>query len=224
MLMTMPMTEVGFFSKAKKFDEPTDEEYIGNSLLFIIHMPTIKSIICLLSTTLLVKADLVTTKTLDDFDSTRVIGNWMTVNDGVMGGLSKGGSVVSKKNTLMFNGKISLQNNGGFSSVRTSGKTHDLSAYTGIELKVKGDGRKYYLTTRTGGNRMLAYWSPIQPAKGEWAIVRIPFKSFYATYFGNKVPTFKLNTKKVSSVGFMLYDKKDGDFQIEVESIKVYKK
>jgi len=26
MLMTMPMTEVGFFSKAKKFDEPTDEE------------------------------------------------------------------------------------------------------------------------------------------------------------------------------------------------------
>jgi len=162
------------------------------------------------------------TKVLADFETKETTLQWKTVNDGVMGGISKGGSYVTEASHLLFKGNISLKNNGGFSSIRTFGKTHDLSDYSGVELKVKGDGRKYYFTMRSNGGRMLAYWSPIQPKKGEWVTVKVPFKSFYATSFGRKVPGFKLNTKKVTSVGFMLYDKKDGDFEIEVKSMKLY--
>jgi monofunctional biosynthetic peptidoglycan transglycosylase len=147
----------------------------------------------------------------------------MSVNDGVMGGLSRGGPKVTDKHKLLFKGEISLENNGGFSSIRTRGKTLDLTAYDGLEIKVKGDGRMYYLTTRAGGNRMLAFWSPVQPPKGEWAVIRVAFDSFDATYFGKKIPVMKLNTKNITSVGFMLYDKKAGPFAIEVEYIKAYK-
>ncbi len=187
------------------------------------------SIILLNSTLVLFAASIVAhagappSKTLDDFNKTRSAGTWMNVNDGVMGGVSRGGHRVSPEHTLVFKGEISLENNGGFSSIRTSGETLDLSGYDGLEIKVKGDGRMYYLTTRASGRRMLAFWSPIQTVKGEWQVLRVPFDAFYATYMGKTIPVMKLNTKKVTSVGLMLYDKKAGPFALEVDSIKAYK-
>ena len=159
---------------------------------------------------------------LEQFDEAKQELKWQAVNDGVMGGLSKGDFDLKDSSALSFNGDISLDNNGGFSSIRSYGSTYDLSKYTGIKLRVKGDGRKYYLTSRCNGGRMLAYWSPIQPEKGKWVTVKIPFSSFYATSFGRKIPGLKLNTQKVTSVGFMLYDKKAGEFELEVDWIKAY--
>jgi len=159
---------------------------------------------------------------LDNLDNTKQQLKWQAVNDSVMGGRSEGGVEPGKSTTLLFKGEISLENNGGFSSVRTYGSIHNLSQYEGIELKVKGDGRKYYLTARCNGGRMLAYWSPIQPEKGKWVTIKVPFSSFYATSFGRKIPGLKLNTAKFTSVGFMLYDKKSGEFELEVDHIKSY--
>ncbi len=44
---------------------------------------------------------------------------WQVVNDGVMGGLSRGSVKVTEGHTLLFAGETSLRNNGGFSSIRT---------------------------------------------------------------------------------------------------------
>ena len=184
---------------------------------------TLNSILILFAASTVSHADIATSKTLDDFGENQTAGTWTSVNDGVMGGLSKGSPKVSKQRNLIFKGNISLENNGGFSSIRTQGKRMDLSAYDGIEIKVKGDGRMYYLTTRSSGRRMLAFWSPIQPPKDEWTVIRIPFDSFYATYMGRKMPVMKLNTKKITSVGLMLYDKKSGPFAIEAEYIGAYR-
>lgn len=45
------------------------------------------------------------------------IAPWRSVNDGVMGGLSAGGMEQSDEG-LKFVGRLSLENNGGFSSAR----------------------------------------------------------------------------------------------------------
>ncbi len=162
------------------------------------------------------------TKILEQFDGTQQKLNWQAVNDGVMGGRSKGNFNLKEPSSLLFSGAISLENNGGFSSIRSFGSTYDLSRFEGISLRVRGDGRKYYLTARSGGGRTLAYWSPIQPEKGKWLTVNVPFTSFYATSFGRRIPVIKLNTKKVTSIGFMLYDKKAGQFELEIDWIKAY--
>ena len=47
-------------------------------------------------------------------------GRWMVVNDGVMGGVSR--STIRRGDdvgTAVFEGTLSLENNGGFASVRT---------------------------------------------------------------------------------------------------------
>ena len=148
---------------------------------------------------------------------------WRSVNDGVMGGRSKGDSYLTEAGNRMFKGVISLENNGGFSSVRTFGGKYDLSDYDGVEVRVRGDGRMYYFTARADNMRMRAYWFPIQTKAGEWMTARVPFSSMYATSFGKKIKGVKLNIKNVTSFGLMLYDKNNGDFSIELESMKVYK-
>ena len=46
------------------------------------------------------------------------IENWIIVNDDVMGGISKSKLYIDKYNNLVFNGYLSLENNGGFASCR----------------------------------------------------------------------------------------------------------
>ncbi|NWK57126.1 CIA30 family protein [Verrucomicrobiaceae bacterium N1E253] len=160
---------------------------------------------------------------LADFENNQRSLSWRTVNDGVMGGISRGSYSIGDKQTLFFKGDISLENNGGFSSIRTYGKRHDLSDYNGFEIKVKGDGRKYYLTSRANNRNMLAFWHPVQTVKDQWVTVRVPFNKFYATSFGKRIPGLRLQPKNITSVGFMLYDKKSGTFSLEVDHISAYK-
>ena len=75
---------------------------------------------------------------------------WYAINDNVMGGLSRGGIALSDVG-LHFNGTLSLQNNGGFSSVRRP-VSDDLTDSRGIRLTIKGDGRKYQLRLRQDQN------------------------------------------------------------------------
>ena len=48
-------------------------------------------------------------------------GYWTIVNDGVMGGVSDGRFRITADQTMEFFGTLSLENNGGFASVRSSG-------------------------------------------------------------------------------------------------------
>ncbi len=71
--------------------------------------------------------------------------SWRVVDDGVMGGLSKGDFGVSDGGVLTFRGTLSLENNGGFSSIRTEKVKMDLSGADGLLVRVKGDGRTYQM-------------------------------------------------------------------------------
>ncbi|KAH0985512.1 hypothetical protein GBA52_012689, partial [Prunus armeniaca] len=63
------------------------------------------------------------------------------------------GSVGLQNGKLLFGfeGVVSTANNGGFTSIRTKNLStaEDLSAYDGLELRLKGDGRRYKLIVRT---------------------------------------------------------------------------
>ena len=51
---------------------------------------------------------------------------WRSINDGVMGGLSSGGMRL-EDGIAVFSGTLSLENNGGFSSVRSIPAEHTLA-------------------------------------------------------------------------------------------------
>jgi hypothetical protein len=67
-----------------------------------------------------------------EFDREEVkAAGWRVVDDGVMGGRSKGNLQISDEGVLTFEGTLSLENNGGFSSLRTDSLKKDLSGAEG---------------------------------------------------------------------------------------------
>ncbi len=71
--------------------------------------------------------------------------SWRVVDDGVMGGLSKGNFGVSSGGILTFRGTLSLENNGGFFSIRTEKGKMNLMGADGVLARVSGDGRNLHM-------------------------------------------------------------------------------
>jgi monofunctional biosynthetic peptidoglycan transglycosylase len=151
--------------------------------------------------------------------------DWQSVNDGVMGGISDGRFKISENKTLGFYGALSLENNGGFASVRSRPKKLGLEAGDAILARLKGDGREYTFNLYVPRPlTAFSYRASFKTTAGEWIEVRIPLDKFVATSFGRVISNAApMNPGEITSVGFLLSDKKAGQFKLEVEWIKVSK-
>jgi NADH dehydrogenase [ubiquinone] 1 alpha subcomplex assembly factor 1 len=149
---------------------------------------------------------------------------WQPVNDGVMGGLSRSGFSDSGDGTGIFAGQLSLENNGGFASVRTILQQPDLSAYSGVEMQVRGDGRTYQLRFRNDRRfDGAAYRALFATRPGEWITVRLPFADFVPTFRGRVLSGYgPLDTSDLQQLTLMVADKKAGPFRLELKSIVAY--
>lgn len=150
--------------------------------------------------------------------------NWYVVNDGVMGGVSEGVVSLSNKSTLLFSGKLSLKNNGGFSSIRSKLGKEDLSSMDGLIVRARGDGRSYYLNLYTSRLGSAASYRAALPTSGkDVEEIVIPFSLFQLTRFGRKISGRPLNTGNIQSIGFTLADSKEGPFNLEILSIEAFR-
>ncbi|KAL5989740.1 hypothetical protein ACLOJK_010634 [Asimina triloba] len=119
---------------------------------------------------------------------------WGALDDVVMGGVSestfqidptgneKGGPtgghvlihlcLVFEGNLVVSAGTVSTANNGGFTSIRTRNFSvpEDLSAYDGLELRVKGDGCRTDWDT-------VGYTASFDTVKEQWQTICPPFSS-----------------------------------------------
>ena len=144
---------------------------------------------------------------------------WNIVNDTVMGGRSS--SRWSKNSSaLSFEGFLSLENNGGFASVRHDLNNINLSSTDGIFIKVKGDGRKYQFRIRSQASRWANYSQEFKTKKDTVQSFFLPYKDFKPSWRGRSVrnvPT--LTGKDVRGIGFLLGDKVQGKFKLDILNI-----
>ena len=144
---------------------------------------------------------------------------WNIVNDTVMGGRSS--SRWSKNSSaLSFECFLSLENNGGFASVRHDLNNINLSSTDGIFIKVKGDGRKYQFRIRSQASRWANYSQEFKTKKDTVQSFFLPYKDFKPSWRGRSVrnvPT--LTGKDVRGIGFLLGDKVQGKFKLDILSI-----
>jgi len=166
---------------------------------------------------------------LDDFSGERsaIDTEWKGFTDQVMGGVSD--MIVtrvagSEENYLRMQGKVSLENRGGFIQVRlmlkSPFKPFDASEYRGIRVTVRGKGDGYYIFLRT--NTMILPWkylaAPV-PVTEEWRQVDIPWSAFKPGDYGR---AGKLRTHRLKSLALVAYGK-EFDAMIELSVIGLYK-
>ena len=160
-------------------------------------------------------------KTLFEFTGKKTDVEWRSSNDGVMGGLSIGNADIIEGG-MLFNGDLSLKNNGGFSSIY-SRTNFDLSDFSGIRLKVLGDGRTYQLRLESDAifsqHRPVTFSREFKTTKDEWVEVFLPFSGLSQTWRGRQLSGYTFNPQDIRRIGVMLADKKPGEFSLKIAFI-----
>ena len=174
-----------------------------------------------------------------DFSATDIQLKWRSVNDDVMGGRSSGGPSIEGGH-LIFAGTINTDG-GGFSSVRTELEPGELSAATGIAMRVKSDGRAYKITLKTDArhdSRPVSFQAPIATdsagvniqgvniqelnTQGQWSDVKIPFSELKPSIRGRTLEAVLFDSAKVETLGIIIADGQDGSFRLEIDEIKTF--
>lgn len=160
---------------------------------------------------------------ITDFDSSVESAQWRTVDDNVMGGLSQGNLVITQASTGLFSGTISLENNGGFSSVRRGIDGLAVGLDDAIALRIKGDGRQYQFRLKMDtSDRAISYRAEFNTTADEWTTVSLPLSSFEPVFRGRVVAdAAPLVPSEVEEIGLLLASKQDGAFTLEVDWIRV---
>jgi len=146
---------------------------------------------------------------------------WQSVNDDVMGGVSTSSFRVTN-GVAVFRGKLSLENNGGFASVRSLPARLEWGDADSFLIRVRGDGRRYKFTARRDTSLDSAiYQAAFETKHDEREEHRLPLKAFVPSFRGRvltEVPP--LHANEVTSIGFLISDKQAGSFQLEIQWIK----
>jgi monofunctional biosynthetic peptidoglycan transglycosylase len=151
-------------------------------------------------------------------------GNWVIVNDGVMGGISRSEFFTADSATAVFQGIVSLENNGGFASVRTRSTEYSLDGYAGLMLRVRGDGKTYQLRVRTD-NRFdgISYRYRFETEPGQWITIQAPFREFVPVFRGRILNDVDpISPGRVQQIGFLIADKQVGRFQLKIKWIRAF--
>lgn len=156
-----------------------------------------------------------------NFNSPPTSGEWTTVNDVVMGGVSNSRFIINDDSTATFSGTVSPDNNGGFTSARAA-LNNEFKDFKEVIIRVKGDGNIYSLRFRTNKKfDGFSYQAKFRTDFGEWKEFKIPLSEFKPTFRGNTLSNKpKLESKDIKQIGILIADKQFGDFKLEIDWIK----
>jgi uncharacterized protein YbjT (DUF2867 family) len=167
--------------------------------------------------------------------STDLKNTWGALDDVVMGGVSSS-NMSFIPGSAIFAGNISTANSGGFASVRTKNfePRINLSGYEGIDLRVKGDGKRYKLFLRSDSAwDGVGYSHSFDTEANTWINIKVPFRDLIPVFRAkvvrdrppidvSKICSFQLMLSKFEYDGELNPKFSDGGFTLEVESIKAY--
>ncbi|SHI20848.1 CIA30 family protein [Ferrimonas marina] len=154
------------------------------------------------------------------FNDSSEAARWLPVNDDVMGGVSQSHFEVGG-NLGVFSGRVSLENNGGFASVRrATGLPSDTEL---LRIHVRGDGKSYQLRLRThDGLDGVVYAAPFDTEIGQWQRLVFRPEDFTATFRGRAVLDAPgLFFGEVHQLGFLISEKQEGYFQLQIAEIEM---
>ena len=151
-----------------------------------------------------------------DFSNPNTLRDSWIVNDGVMGGVSQS-SLRQDVDGMLFEGVVSLENNGGFASMRSSVRFPQGTQL--IELFAKGDGKRYKLVLRTELAPRVTYVADFI-ALPTWQTYRFNLSQFKSTFRGRDVNAPTLSFSDVIDFGILISNTQAGSFAIQLKTLK----
>ena len=155
-----------------------------------------------------------------DFNTQSNIQDWIITDDIVMGGESSGTFKLDEDGFGVFSGTVSLENNGGFSSIRYRFEKLKVKNYTKIKIKLRGDGKKYQFRIKTNSNDYYSYIATFSTT-GAWQEIEIPLKEMYPSFRGRKLNQPNFDNDYIQEIGILIGNKKDENFKLILDKIEL---
>jgi NADH dehydrogenase [ubiquinone] 1 alpha subcomplex assembly factor 1 len=146
--------------------------------------------------------------------------HWHVVDDSVMGGVSAGKMAVNEDGHGVFQGRVSLDNNGGFSSIRYHAGSTKLKGYSKFVIAVKGDGKVYQFRVKTNSSDYYSYTVPFNTTN-QWQTIEIPFSNMVPFFRGRTLDMANFPGDSLEEIGFLIGNKKAEDFKLVIDNICV---
>ena len=156
--------------------------------------------------------------TLCQFSQKSGTADWEIEDDLVMGGRSRGQLVVNEAGNAVFTGLISLDNDGGFSSIQCDLGLLDVSAYHTICLGLKGDGKPYQLRVDAAPDAPHSYAGDFSTS-GNWQVVEIPFSDLRAIRHGDLLDLPPFPGQTLARIQILFGRGTAESFQLEIDRI-----
>lgn len=153
-----------------------------------------------------------------DFNREADISSWYVINDVVMGGRSDSSFELNKEGFGCFKGRVSLENNGGFSSLRYRFKKRNIGEKTTVVLRVKGDGKKYQFRLRTNAREYYSYITTFNTS-GDWETIEIKLADLYPSFRGRPLDIPNFSGNDITEIGFLIGNKKEESFQLLIDKV-----
>lgn len=154
------------------------------------------------------------------FDKDNNTQKWYITNDTVMGGVSNSFVKINNEGNLIFSGRVSTENNGGFAMAKMPTDIHLNEQHSKVLLKVKGDGKQYQLRLKSDNSQRYSYVQTFRTNTEEQEIV-LPLTGFYPAFRGRKLNFGNFSANQIKEVAILIGNKKDEDFSLEIIKIAI---
>jgi len=162
----------------------------------------------------------ISAKMIFDFNINSDIQNWNVVDDKVMGGRSSSQFSLNPEGFGVFKGVVSLENNGGFSSVRHRLKKTEVKKYTKIKLRLKGDGKNYQFRVKNNSRDYHSYISTFSTTN-DWQNIEIALKDMYPSFRGRRLNIPNFSHDFIEQIVFLIGNKKNEEFKLMIDTIEL---
>ena len=153
-----------------------------------------------------------------DFNKKSDLRDWIIVDDVVMGGRSLSTFKLNENGFGVFEGNISIENNGGFSSLRYRFLKKTIKAFTQVKIHLRGDGKKYQFRIKSNSADYYSYIAPFLTS-GEWQEIVIPLEDMYPSFRGRRLNQPNFSSDYIEELNFLIGNKKSESFKLLIDKI-----
>lgn len=155
---------------------------------------------------------------ITDFKAEIGLTEWEVEDDVVMGGRSQGTFEISTAGHAIFSGKVSLENNGGFSSIQRDFDAINVSNYEKAYIRVKGDGKRYQFRVKSSTRERPSYIYEFD-TDGSWQTIEIPFAEMAPRFRGNRLKMPNYPGQTMAHMRFLIANGNAESFQLTIDKI-----
>ncbi|CCH43716.1 Complex I intermediate-associated protein 30,mitochondrial [Wickerhamomyces ciferrii] len=179
-------------------------------------------------------------KQILDFKRPNELSKVLVRSDQELGGFSTAHLDIVENKVAHFHGNLNLDPPpnrpdvmfSGYAMFRTKDQENDLfgrpkfwdwEPYHHVELRVKGDTRKYFVNIQADTGLLTDIYQHrlFLNNPGNWETVVIPIDDFILTNWGNIQEQSAIERERIKTIGIGLLDKQFGPFNLYIDYIKV---